>query len=231
MYSKIIHYGCSFTYGVDSGGDEIDDLTLSYPAHLSRKTNIPHVNRANPGASLEQMALIVHEDLQNPDSDIHEPNALVIVNLTSHLRIMSTVARWRESYINKKYFGVCNVNPSTPIGIKPQMDNILKSFAEEEEWLFYHRAYNIINSINNQLTLANKKFVFVDMLLNINDMEQSFKLHPSIKQNMLTNEVGSFFKSIRFPASFYSKSKHYYSEGYEAMAEIILLGLQEMKIL
>ena len=231
MYSKIVHYGCSFTYGVDSGGDGIDDPDQSYPAHLSKKTNIPFVNRSNPGASLDQIALRIHEDLQNPASDINDKNALVIVNLTSPFRIMSTAATWWSSIVNDHQLGICNINASTEFNINQGIDTAINTLINEKDWLFYYHAYNTINSIYSQLSLEKKKFVYVDMLVNINELEKYFKLHSAIKNKMLTNEVGSIVKSISMPKTFYSKTAHFTGQGYELTAELILFGLQEMKLL
>ena len=231
MYSKIIHYGCSFTHGQDSGGDGIYDPDQSYPAHLSKKTNIPFLNRANLGASLDQIALKIHEDLQNPASDINNKNVLVIVNLTSPFRIMSTAASWWTSIVNDHQLGVCNINASTEFNIKPEIDTAINTLINEKDWLFYYRAYNTINSIHSQLSLAKKTFVYVDMLADIIELEKYFKLHSAIKNKMLTNEIGSLVKSISIPSTFYSKSGHFVGQGYECAAELILFGLQEMKLL
>lgn len=231
MYSKFIHYGCSFTYGEDSGGLGNHDPDLSYPAHLSRKTNIPYVNRANNGASLDQMSLKIVEDLQNPNSEIHDPDVLVVVNLTSPFRIMSTICKWWPSNINDNEVAVCNVNPATNFKIKPELTKLLSRFGAEKDWLFYFYAYNIINSIHNQLTLYKKNFVYVDILLNRKDIEQYFKFHSSINDKIIDGESGSMSRSLIMPSSYYSPSNHFVSEGYNCLAEAVLSSLNEMKIL
>lgn len=231
MYSKLIHYGCSFTYGEDSGGLRNHDPDLSYPAHLSKKTNIPYINRANNGASLDQISLKIVEDLQNPDSEIHDPDVLVVVNLTSPFRILSTVCNWWPANINNNEVTVCNVNPSTNFKINRELTKLLSRFAVEQDWLFYFYAYNIINSIHNQLTLYNKHFVYVDILLNAKDIEQYFKFHVSIKDKIIDGESGSMVRSLIIPDSYYSPSAHFVSEGYNFLAEAVLSSLKEMKIL
>jgi hypothetical protein len=231
MYSKLIHYGCSFTYGEDSGGFGINDPDLSYPAHLSKKTNIPYINRANPGASLDQISLKIVEDLQNPDSEIHDPDVLVVVNLTSPFRILSTVCDWWPVNLNNHEVTVCNVNPATNFKINSEFTKLLSRFASEQEWLFYFYAFNTINSIHNQLTLYKKHIVYVDMLLNVKSVEQYFKFHSSIKNKMICGESGSMVRSLIMPDSYHSPSKHYVSEGYNFLAETVLSSLKEMKIL
>jgi hypothetical protein len=237
MYNKIIHYGCSFTYGVDSGGDGIDDPTKSYPAYLSKKTNIPFLNRANPGASLNQIALKIHEDLQNPASEIQDKNILVIVNLTDVFRMISSTCDWWPSTVNGHKLSVCNINATTQFKISSGLDAALNSLINEQEWVFYYYAYNIINSIHYQLVTANKKFVFVDMLTDITALEQYFKLSVDIKNKILTNDVNTFknFSSfVRFnqlSPTYYSHDGHYSSKGYKLLADLVLCKLQEMSVL
>ena len=50
-YKTFVHYGCSFVFGQDSGGDGINDEALTYPAHLSRLCKNHYVNKAESGQS------------------------------------------------------------------------------------------------------------------------------------------------------------------------------------
>lgn len=233
MYKKFVHYGCSFTYGQDSGGDDIDDYNKSYPAYLSRLVNNDFVNRANAGASLEQISLNILQDLSNPESDINKKNVLVIVNLTSAFRIMSSLKNWWSIDINNKSLSLCNINPVTPDSISKEINDIQKKLIYEQDWIMYFNAYTILNSIFNHLTLYKKDFIFVDVLLNLNTVTEYFPLHDAIRKkciNFGSNRSG-IVKHIADQGKkyhhFYSKSQHYNSNGYKHMAELVFEKLKE----
>ena len=237
MYKTFIHYGCSFTYGQDSGGDGIDDPDKSYPAYLSKFSNNDFVNRANPGASLEQIALTITQDLNNLNSDIHNDDVLVIINLTSALRIMSSVIRWWTVNINERDLGICNINPVTPLNISPQVTDIHKKLIHEKDWVMYFSAYNILNSISNQLEINNKNYIFVDVLLDLNQVVDYFPIHKNTRDKCITfgikgcgivRHIANQGKKYK---SFYSKSQHYYATGYRHMAELVFDKLKEKALI
>lgn len=234
MYSKFIHYGCSFTYGQDSGGFEIDDPSKSYPAHLGKMTGIDFINRSNKGASLEQIALKILEDLTNPLADIHHDNVLVVINLTSAFRIMSSLRTWWTSNINDHKFNLCNINPSTSDDISKEITDIKKKLIYEEDWIMYFSAVNIINSICNQLKLHKIDFVFVDIILDINNIIRYFPLHKNLldKCVMFGKKQSGIVRYIADQGKIYhdcySESQHYNSKGYKLMANLIFEKLKVM---
>lgn len=230
MYNHIIHYGCSFTYGVDSGGDGIDDDEKSYPFYLSKITGIPYTNRANSGSSLSQISLKVQEDLQHGNDD---EGKLAIVNLTSPYRIISSVAPWWKSTHNGIDIYSSNVNSQTS-GVSEERKNLMnvkKLLSFEEDWIWHLNGYNIINSIYYQLMSNGIDVVFVDMLYDIHRMYEYFPLGKEIKDVVVTGNDKPVRLDANIPIQFESKSNHLYAKGYEMLAEYIHTRMVEKNIL
>ena len=230
MYNKIIHYGCSFTYGVDSGGDGIDDDKKSYPFYLSEITGIEYINRSNSGSSLSQMSLKVQEDLQNKNNC---EGKLAIVNLTSPYRIISSVAPWCKSTHNGIDLYSSNVNSQTYIDDEKRahLMDVKKLLAFEQDWIWHLNGYNTINSVYYQLMSNGIDVVFVDMLYNIQSLYEYFPLGGKISDVMITGENGSVLSDAKIPNEYKSKSKHLYAKGYEMLARHIYHKMVEKNIL
>lgn len=235
MYSKLIHYGCSFTFGQDSGGTDIHDPKKTYPAYLGAMTKIPFVNKGDKGASLDHIAFKILGDLENKNSDIHEENTLVVVNLTSAFRVLSSVDNWWIVKIGDKDYKFCNANPVTSDRMTKELLAIKKRFLYEKDWVMFLSAFNLINSMYNQLTLHNKNFIFVDVLSNLNEIQEDFSLHEKIKEKCITIDGKGIVRYIADEGKkyhdCYSATQHYNSKGYKLMAKLVLKELKDKKII
>ena len=82
-YNTFQHYGCSFTRGWDSGGDDCHDDNLSYPAHLSRIVGNNYVNKGKRGSSNAAIFYRIYDDIKH---NRFQPDTVAIVNLSGFYR-------------------------------------------------------------------------------------------------------------------------------------------------
>lgn len=232
-YKKFIHYGCSYTYGEDSGGDAVDDDSLSYPAHLSRIVGNEYINRARKGSSNDLSFSKLHADILSGEADT---NTVIFFNLASISRTI---------YINKDMNNFINLpeeqyrymsiipNYAYPVSffnkfkIKHYLfQNYVQSYYAQEDIAFQ---FNLMKNILAARELCKNydiPIVFVDMACNLHN-EQHNKYVDYKKFNIVSPDRDSFAGAVLKEKQYTSKSYHLYSEGYKRIAEMVYAQIRK----
>lgn len=217
-YSILQHYGCSFTFGEDSGGDNINDDSLSYPAHLSRLLGNLYVNKGKRASSNSSIFYKLYNDIEN--SQIAE-DTLVVVNLTNSFRY-SLIKEWNRPcdklstflQYNNETYRVLNFNSNHLVNSNVDVTHIF----ELPDYYFTLESMRSIYSIIGLLNKYEIPYIFLNMLLNKSDSDLAkFTLNP------LHNLVS------KVPEKFRSSSNHFTSKGYKILANNVYEIIKDIK--
>ena len=226
-YNRIVHYGCSFTFGQDSGGDGIHDDTLSYPSFLSKLLNNEYINKGRMGASNFEICSKFWMDIYNKNFD---NDTAVIANLTSP---------FKSSYVKKD----CNdfIDPRRDIVIHDKQVR----FYLISPWSNHYTEYRDLHLQQSDLRF------YLDTIQAINAM-QNLSYQYKIPLLILDMHVGTQLQGWKdfFPqfdadkhiirgdrpyfieggAESSTPSGHFYATGYENIANKIYKDIKNEKL-
>lgn len=230
---NIIHYGCSFTFGQDSGGDGNDDVLLSYPAHLSKLLlDTTFDIKAEKGDSNDTAFLKLYADIFNKKTTY---NDVVFFNITSIYRsVYLNDELTGKIIINDLDWGYQNVLPSYDFNfdkskISTQMyENYRNSYFYQSELAFNINIMKNIYSVNTICKEYNIDVYFVDLFGDLRYfVHDRYTEYKKIKIFTAPNKR-SLVHYIRHNKQYHnmiSKSEHFYSDGYKMIAEIVYNNL------
>lgn len=238
-YERFIHYGCSFTHGVDSGGDKIDDDKLSYPAHLSNIIGNNYLNRGIPGGSNDSSFARICADIHNTTFDGDD---LIIVNLTKEER---TMYFGEKGFAQLEFFDTVfpynHVFPSHNFSQRwANFHKFLKTYYDQPDEAFYFNTIKNIAAIRDLCKQKKLPVLFTDFFLSIRkesppwrdnnyyNQLNTVKLDDIVLSNSVKNL--SFVDHVLYTNKEHvSKSLHFYSEGYKILAELVYDQIKDLK--
>lgn len=232
---NMIHYGCSFTYGQDSGGFEIDDDTLSYPAYLSKMYNTTYTNKGRKGASNSTSFLKLYTDIMNGDVT---SNDIVFFNISSLYRtiymnnkqdnfVLLHGEEWRYQSIIPNY--------NSPKSFIETFDKSYIMYKKHRDAFYYQNELafhlELLKNIYSAKSICNEndiEIVFVDLFGDLHKYKHyGYTDYKTI--NILDISERSFVHYIRkHHRNLISKSEHFESDGYELMAKYVYEKLQNL---
>lgn len=238
-YEKLVFYGDSFTWGQDSGGDDVYDETKTYPHFFGNIVKKQVVNKGMPGLSnlgiLYNMMDYIHYCYYNEDKDLLR-DTLNVVNLSSSLRGTVTCNNRIES---EKYSYVCNLSdqvykevkfgvfgPSYPHNNStPHLNKSMEVYYNEADMRICLDQYMILLAMKDISERYGMGIVFVDVLFEKHMLEvsNSFSFHHlNVPFIDFENEMGKTCLISSTPKDIAgSKSRHFYEEGYRWMANAV----------
>lgn len=235
-YEKFVFYGDSFTYGQDSGGDDLYDETKTYPNFFGSILGKEIVNKGLPGLSnlgmLYKMIEYTHECHRNHEKGILQ-KTLNIVNLSSWLRGTVTSVNEKESYYYP-YSANMTLKNATPLKFgtfapnfpdnkkTPHLNKSKHIYYEETEERIFWDQYMIMLAMKDLSDRHNMGLIFVDVLFQKHKLEvySGFDFDTiNVPFIDFENEKGKT-SLISIAPSYLelSKSSHFYEDGYEWMA-------------
>lgn len=222
---NLAHYGCSFTYGQDSGGDDIDDPNLSHPSHLAKIFSTTYKSNSHKGDSNDTAFLYLYNDIINNKLTSDD---IVFFNITS---IYRTVYISDEFMINEKIsagghdWQFHNVLPNYDFNLNKHIckmyGDFRSSYYYQSEIIHHLNLLKNINTVKNICNDNNIDVVFVDLFGDLNNYKHyNFVQYKNTEILSIGNR--SFVHYVRkHHSDTISKSHHFYSQGYEQIARYI----------
>lgn len=220
---KYLFFGDSFTYGQDAEDDK-----STWPYHyltMIEKQDTNYAIKAKPGQSNSGIFLDILESYQKKEID---RDSIVFVGLTNIYRDCTTVATHGfHKFLGNQYH---SVNAHTESKDKV-LNTYRDSFILEKDWILYTKALQYIFAIENLLNKVGCKFYLIDIILSYDRFRDALDIDWNLCKNFITSPYDNKWNTGP-PLSIYhymleelniplSPSKHFYSEGYYAMAKVV----------
>lgn len=232
-YDCIVHYGCSFTFGQDSGGDGIHVDELSYPSFLSKLLKNEYVNRAKMGSSNYEIYSRLWIDIHNKNFN---KNTAVIVNLTSPFRTCYVYEPIdfidsNDMFVQNKQLRFDTVSTTSNKRIDYRDKFILQS-----DLRFYLDTIQTVNAIQNLAYQYKIPLLMLDMHCGTHyQMWKDYFPEFDADKHMIRRDrpycemVGKENMS-GVPTNKGFKIGHYYAQGYENIANEIYKDIKNEKL-
>ena len=238
-YEKIVFYGDSFTYGQDSGGDDLYDETKTYPTFFGNKVGKQVVNNAYPGYSNLAMYYKMRDytfySYYNEDKSLL-PKTLNIINMSSSLRGTVTnnnkvesehypySANLSDQMYKEVRFGT--FGPSFPKRKEtPHLNDSIDIYYQELDMRVCLDQYMIMLAMKDLAERYDMGIVFVDVLFEKHMLEVSNSFtfnHLNVPFVDFQNEMGNTCLISSAPDHLRSsKTRHFYEDGYQWMADTV----------
>lgn len=243
-YKTYVHYGCSFTYGQDSGGDGIHDDSLSYPAHLSNIVGNKYDNRASQACSNHRMMYEIFFDIYNnniPD------DSLIIVNLTSIARttfvdehpcpdlIKDVFPNDIENpyYLENNAYVFYNILSSENLTYPSEIKNRMADAWFGQAFIrHYIDVVMMIKSITMLCNQHNLPVLFTDMHLQLHKALNDWLPTLTMENNVVYEDLQFIDYGGKENVSFAGTKDagHYHSEGYKNIANRIYNNIKDITL-